>query len=91
LRLINITTNESDARVRLVSQQLPTQWKLIAQDGADLPAARQQTVAADIALTVGSTRDVEIHSDVAGNIELQVAAPLFGALVMLPIHFVAPK
>jgi hypothetical protein len=40
---------------------------------------------------VGATRDVEIHGDAAGHFELQVAAPSFGALVMLPIHFAAPK
>ena len=89
LRLINITTNESDLSVRLVSGQLPTQWRLIAQDGADLPAARQQTVAAEMALTVGATRDVEIRTAAAGRFELQVAAPLFGASVVLPIRFVA--
>jgi len=89
LRLINITTNESDVRVRLVSGQLPTQWRLIARDGADLPAARQQTVAADVALTVGATGDVDFRTDVAGRFELQVEAPLFGASVVLPIRFVA--
>jgi FtsP/CotA-like multicopper oxidase with cupredoxin domain len=91
LRLINITTDESDLRVKLISAKLPTEWKLIAQDGADLPAARQQIVIADIGLTVGSTRDVEIRSEVAGDIELQVGAPLFGASVVVPIRYVAPK
>ena len=91
LRLINITTDESDTRVRLVSGNLPTRWKLLAQDGADLPAARQQLAAADIDLTVGSTRDVEIRSEVAGDMELQVVAPLFGAEVVVPIRYVAPK
>ncbi len=91
MRPINITTDESDTRVRLVSAKLPPQWKLIAQDGADLPEARQQVVAADTDLTVGSTRDVEIRSEVAGDIELQIAAPLFGAEVVVPIRYVAPK
>jgi hypothetical protein len=91
VRLINITTDESDVRVRLVSGESAAQWKLIAADGADLPAAHQPIVAADMALTVGATRDVEIRSEADARVELRVAAPLFGGLVMLPIHFVAPK
>ena len=57
LRMINITGDESDLRVKLVSQEVPVQWKVVAEDGADLPAAQQMLSLADRPLTVGSTFD----------------------------------
>ena len=90
-RLINITTDESDLRVRLVSQELPAQWKVIAQDAVDTPAAQRTLTSADMPVTVGSIRDVDYQSDRPGYVEMQVAARLFGALVTLPITVVARK
>jgi len=40
LRLINITSNAVDLRVRLTSKDAPVQWRVIAKDGADLPPAQ---------------------------------------------------
>ena len=90
-RLINIMTNESELRVRLVSPDLPVHWTLIAQDAVDVPMAQQSLEAAELPITVGSTRDVVFQSDRPGYFEMQVPARLFGALVMLPITVVAPK
>ncbi len=66
LRFINITTNESDLKVRLVSTDAPVQWKVIAKDGADLPGVQVKSSAADMGVTVGSTCDVEYKSDREG-------------------------
>lgn len=91
MRLINITTNESDLRVRLISDERIAQWKIIARDGADLAPARQFPTPADMALTVGSTADVELQSDHETYVEMRVSARLFGAMVMLPITFKPAK
>ncbi len=40
LRMINITDDMVDLRVRLTSNDKPVQWKIVAKDGADLPAAQ---------------------------------------------------
>jgi FtsP/CotA-like multicopper oxidase with cupredoxin domain len=88
LRLINITNNESDLRVRLDSKEVPVQWTVIAKDGADLPTAQRKTGPADMGVTVGTTYDVEYRSDRVGHVEMLIAAPLFGALIMQPLDFV---
>lgn len=91
LRFINITTNESDLRVRLVSQEVPVQWKVVAQDGADLPEAQQVLSSADLPVTVGETDDVEYQSDREGYAEIHFSLRTFEALVMQPVNVVATK
>jgi hypothetical protein len=91
LRFINITVNDSDSRVKLASKQVPVDWKVVAQDGAELPPALQTLAPADVALPVGSTLDVEYQSDVEGYVEMQVASPGFQGLVMQPLDFVAAQ
>jgi manganese oxidase len=91
LQLINITTNESDLQVRLEGKDAPTQWKIIASDGADLPAAQLKSSAADMGLTVGSTRDVEFQSDREGYVEMYIAARGFEATIMQPFDIVSAK
>jgi FtsP/CotA-like multicopper oxidase with cupredoxin domain len=91
LRLINITSNAVDMRVRLTSNDAPVQWNIIAKDGADLPPAQLKTSTADMWLTVGETYDVEY----------QVASPILAKLeawevgypwqVVVPLQFVASK
>jgi FtsP/CotA-like multicopper oxidase with cupredoxin domain len=91
LRLINITNNESDLRVRLESKDVAVQWKVIAKDGADLPATQLRSSAADMGVTVGSTCDVEYQSDREGYVEMQISARGFEALIMQPFNFVSAK
>jgi manganese oxidase len=91
LRLINITNNESDLRVRLDSKEAPVQWTVIAKDGADLPMAQRKSSPAEMGVTVGATYDVEYHSDHVGHAEMLIAAPGFEALIMQPLDFVSPK
>ena len=90
LRLINITANDSDVRVRLVSQAVAVEGTVLARDGADVPAALRTLTKVDLALPVGSTLDVEYQSDREGYLEMQFPAPGFQALVMQPLIVVAP-
>jgi FtsP/CotA-like multicopper oxidase with cupredoxin domain len=91
LRLINITGNEFDLRLKLVSKDASVQWTVVARDGADLPETQRMLALADLALPVGSTVDVEYQSDHEGYLEMQVSAPIFQALVMQPFRVVSPK
>jgi len=91
LRLINITDNISSLRVRLVGNDAPLQWKVIAKDGADLPPAQLTSSVADMLISVGETYDVEYQADHPGNVDLQIWLPSFPVRVTQPLTFVAAK
>lgn len=84
-RLINITDEGADLRVRLLSRNELISWKVVARDGADLPPAQIATSAADIALTVGSTCDVEVTLENAGLNELQISSKDLLGMTMYPL------
>jgi manganese oxidase len=88
LRLINITDNAADLRVRLVNKGVPVQWTVIAKDGADLPSAQLRPAAADMGITVGETYDVEYQADTPGISDLEIRQPSFPTPVTLPLKFV---
>jgi len=90
MRLINITDNLASLRVRLVGNDAPLQWKVIAKDGADLPPAQLKSSNADMTITVGEAYDVEYQSDHPGEVDLQVWFPPFPVRLTQPLTFVAP-
>ena len=58
-------------------------WRLLARDGAELAANRQQEEPADRALTIGQTIDVELKPQRPGTLRLTTIAnvgPLAGTL-----------
>jgi FtsP/CotA-like multicopper oxidase with cupredoxin domain len=87
LRLINITQNEADLRVRLLNKGAPVQWKVIAKDGADLPPAQLKFSAADMGITVGETYDVEYQMETPGLADLEIRETGFPTPVTLPLTF----
>jgi len=91
LRLINITRNDMDLRVRLTRKDVPVQWKVVAKDGADLPPAQQKFSAAEMIVPVGSTCDVEYQAESEGHVDMEVYAPGFQALTMQPFTFIPAK
>lgn len=91
LRLINITDNGADLRVRLTNKDVPVQWKVIAKDGADLPPAQVRSSRADMGITVGETYDVEYRAETPGLADLEIWQPSFPTPVTLPLKFVAAK
>jgi FtsP/CotA-like multicopper oxidase with cupredoxin domain len=91
LRLINITDNSADLRVRLMNKGVPVQWRVIAKDGADLPPAQLKSSTADMGITVGETFDVEYQADAAGLADLEIRQPSFPTPVTLPLKFVDAK
>jgi FtsP/CotA-like multicopper oxidase with cupredoxin domain len=88
-RLINITDEGADLRVRLTSQQKPVTWKVTARDGADLPADQITDSAADMILTVGATCDVELTPSDSGPLDLEISSEGLGASATFP--FLASK
>ena len=91
LRLINITDNGANLRVRLMNQGVPVQWKVIAKDGADLPPTQLRASTADMGITVGETYDVEYQAETPGLADLEIRQPSFPASVTLPLQFVQAK
>jgi FtsP/CotA-like multicopper oxidase with cupredoxin domain len=89
-RLINITDEGMDLRVRLLSTHGPISWKVLAKDGADLPPAQIATSPADMILTVGATCDVEVTLEEPGISWLEATSENLKAGVMYPL-FVLSK
>lgn len=75
LRLINISPNQVSMRVRLLQGGRPVQWRLIAKDGADVPASQALMQTADQPITVGETYDFELVPDAPGELALEVYLP----------------
>lgn len=84
-RLINITDEGADLRVRLLSRNRTVSWKVVARDGADLPRTQIVTSAAEIALPVGSTCDVEVTMQNSGVNELEVSSDDLLSKTMHPL------
>jgi len=87
LRLINITQDGADVRVRLLNQGVPVEWKVIAKDGADLPPAQVKLSPADMAVTVGETYDVEYRAPSPGLTDLEIREVEFPTPVTIPLRF----
>ena len=88
-RLINITDGGSDLRVRFVFKDQPVSWRVIAKDGADLPAAQVATSLADMFLPVGATSDVEVTVEKTGPLGLQISSEILADVAMYPFFALA--
>jgi manganese oxidase len=86
-----MTDNLSDLGVRLISNDAPVQWKIIAKDGADLPAARVKSSTAGMTITVGETYDVEYQAEKPGEVDLQIWYPDFPVRVTQALTFAQTK
>jgi len=88
-RLINITDDGSDLRVRFLFKGEPISWRVIAKDGADLPPEQIVVSQADMFLTVGATCDVEVMLDKSGPMGLQISSDVLADVAMYPFVAVA--
>jgi manganese oxidase len=88
-RLINITDDGSDLRVRFLLNGEPVSWRAIAKDGADLPPEQIVTSRADMFLTVGATCDVEVTLEKPGPMGLQISSQVLADVAMYPFFAVA--
>jgi len=83
-RLVNITDEGSDLRVRFLLKGAPVSWRVIAKDGADLPPAQIVTSSADMFLPVGSTCDVEVTLEKTGLSALEISSEILADVAMQP-------
>jgi len=74
-RLINISTNNQGMQVSLRNQSGPVEWRVIAKDGADLPASAVRATKAQLTITVGETYDVEYATDTAQDLLFDLLLP----------------
>ena len=74
LRLINIRS-DYDLVVSLLDGDRPVEWKMIARDGADLPAARQKLQPARLHFAAGQIFDFEFTPSKTGELQLQYGFP----------------
>src|SRR5216684_7127607 len=84
-RLINITDEGVDWRVRLLSRNEPVSWRVVAKDGADLLPVQIVTSRADMALTVGATCDVEVTLEKPGLSGLEISSEDLQGMTMYPL------
>ena len=75
LRLINIRTDYV-MTLALLDGEKPVQWRVVAKDGADLPAAHALPRPATVMLAPGEIMDVEVTPR-AGMLGLRVGLPTF--------------
>ena len=78
-RLINIRTDYA-ATVSIFDDGEPAQWRVIAKDGADLPASQATTRAATLTFAAGEIYDVEFTPTTPGSLTLQFGAPKQGPI-----------
>ena len=71
-RLINITVSRPGISVRVLRDTSLVQWRALAKDGADLPAAKRVTGAARQLVSIGETYDFEIVPEKTGEMRLEV-------------------
>ena len=89
LRLINIRT-DYPASISILEGGKPLEWRLIAKDGADLPASQATMRPSTLTFAAGEIYDVVFTPRTWGNLTLQFGAPNLGPLqeqaTRVPIH-----
>jgi manganese oxidase len=75
LRLINIAPGLPAMRASLLQAGKPVQWRMIAEDGAELAPARAVAQPAEITITTGKTYDFEYEPAGPQELALEIYLP----------------
>ncbi len=75
VRVININPN-IPLLLEVLDDSLAVQWRAIAKDGADLPAAQRRVGAARVRLGVGETADFEFIPQRPGDLKVRAIDPV---------------
>jgi len=78
-RLINIRT-DYEATVSIFDDEEPAEWRVVAKDGADLPASQATVRPATLTFAAGEIYDVEFTPTAPGIMTLQFGAPKQGPI-----------
>jgi len=73
-------------RLELLGASGIVAWRVIAKDGADLPAARQVTGPARLPLSIGETVDVELARAEPEELRLEARAADGSLLGVMPVR-----
>jgi manganese oxidase len=91
LRFINIMAIGLQ-RVTLADGVTPVQWRPVAKDGADLPAAQRVPTPAQFRLSAGEIADFELTPSAAGELRLLLGNPAVErSLIVIPVRVLAPR
>ncbi|MDO8795528.1 MAG: multicopper oxidase domain-containing protein [Vicinamibacterales bacterium] len=91
LRFMNITPAAANLRVSLRRAGAPVQWRAVAKDGVDLPAAAATMRPADLQVSVGETFDFEYEAAAPGEVTLEGLQPNDMRRVVQTLIFSAPR
>jgi FtsP/CotA-like multicopper oxidase with cupredoxin domain len=86
LRMINITIARPGMRMELRSDSAVGTWRVIAKDGAELPAGRQVTTSARQPISIGETVDVEVTPLGMGELRLEARTARGVLLGVVPVR-----
>jgi manganese oxidase len=86
LRLINITTGRPGLRMELRQDTTLVNWRPLAKDGADIPAADRSPRKGTQTLSIGETMDVEFFPTRPGEYRLEAKSTLGTVLGTVPIR-----
>jgi hypothetical protein len=79
LRLLNVTIDHDAEVAVLDSASAPVSWRLVAKDGADLPASARDARPANVSVAPGETLDAEIAL-APGRYQLRVTSSVGNVL-----------
>jgi manganese oxidase len=86
LRFINITMERPGLRLELRRDTTLARWRVVAKDGAPVPAERQVIEPATRPLSIGETLDVALTPSAPGDLRLEARAATGLVLAVLRIR-----
>lgn len=86
VRFINITKGRPGMRLELLGASGVVAWRVIAKDGAELPATRQVAGPARLPISIGETVDVEVAPAAPGELRLEARAAEGYLLGAIPVR-----
>jgi len=86
VRFINITKARPGMQLELIGSSGVVAWRVIAKDGANLPAARQVVGPARLPISIGETVDVELRPAEVRALRLEARAADGSLLGVLPVR-----
>jgi FtsP/CotA-like multicopper oxidase with cupredoxin domain len=90
LRFMHISPDD-DKRVRLMAGATTVEWRVVAKDGADLPASQTSAMPADLRIHVGETYDVVWTPEQPGDYALHIETTFDRGVPAFPRVAPAPQ
>lgn len=90
LRVMNITLNGPNLRMRLVRDGGPELWLPRAKDGADIPVPRRRPIRAELQASIGETYDFMYTPESPGELSFEVRLGNYRLIASQPITVVVP-